>query len=958
MDSRPLVSQKMSMNPSKASFVPQTRSRPVSIINPASRENQLRLAQKAQDFGLKASKFPSTDSSNVFLESASGQDEPGISPLEARQCSKLQLDDDEVEPGFNVYARAFVPDSLVKINNLDGHVINTPPGRRINFEAYVRSCFGLDFLPHLPEPVDISEHPIPNFTEDIQTQYEQRIRRQLQDEINAQEKENASYSLYEHDVTVKDHGIGVPASCSFHVPGLRENSPYIEEGDVIQLRQLRYDHRNQPYGTEQWPAPIFSYPRYPSTGYVVPGERWPRQSTPSWTGVIYNGRVAAVQRKEEQLIVKVTGLDVQNLHFSMVLGNPYLKFNITFPVQMDRYMPMIRVLPIIQQTLSGANQDPSLRVNNTTTSRRHWIESMLFPSEANNEKQTKLNPGFIHRPFFDRELNWEQQKAVESICCQNYGSLPFLISGPPGTGKTKTLVETALQLIHNVDKVSHILVCAPSDPAADILAQRLSVHLRDPCDLLRLNRISRTFAEVPSSLLPYCYIAQDTFCLPDLKHLMAFKIVVTTCRDSALLLYARMSNSDLYAAESGLLSALHPSYSPPLMVKPHWTALLIDEAAQALEPEALIPLAVVSPPEITGELDFRPLVVMAGDEYQLGPRTSLRTSPLKTSLFARLFARPVYAKHPLARGETGKAPPTLTNSMLPICRPAFANLIRNYRSHPAILAVPSWLFYKDTLEPEATNTHRLKSWLGWQGKKWPVLFHNNSSPDDLETDGGGWYNNIEAQIACQYALQLTQTGLVSQKEICIMSPFKAQVACIRKNIRQSQFGALWEVDIGPMEAFQGLESGVVILCTTRSKQRFVSKDKELDWGIVGMPNKMNVALTRAKFGLIVIGKKSVLAQDPNWNAWLQFCDRNGLLSGETDGIRIVRHGKLTRLEKVLINKERDENQDVNDGVRQMGVYPQEDEMWTQGMAATLEMESVDAVLQLEDDERDNYEDEE
>jgi superfamily I DNA and/or RNA helicase len=98
-----------------------------------------------------------------------------------------------------------------------------------------------------------------------------------------------------------------------------------------------------------------------------------------------------------------------------------------------------------------------------------------------------------------------------------------------------------------------------------------------------------------------------------------------------------------------------------------------------------------------------------------------------------------------------------------------------------------------------------------------------------------------------------------------------------------------------MEAFQGLESGVVILCTTRSKQRFVSKDKELDWGIVGMPNKMNVALTRAKFGLIVIGKKSVLAQDPNWNAWLQFCDRNGLLSGETDGIRIVRHGKLTML---------------------------------------------------------------
>lgn len=666
-----------------------------------------------------------------------------------------------------------------------------------------------------------------------------------------------------------------------------------------------------------------------------------------WTNIVYNARVAAVRRKQEELIIKVTGLDRQCLQFA-VPGTNSLKFNIQFPVQIDRYLPMLGVLPLIQNVLAYGDEISSH--NGLPLARHHWIESMLVPTEAHNEMQTQLNPGSFKRSFFDRELNWEQKKAVETVCCQNYGSLPFLISGPPGTGKTKTLVETALQLVNNVDKVVHILFCAPSDPAADTLVQRLSKHMNDTSDLLRLNRTSRTFAEVPDAIMPYCYISQDTFCLPTLRDLLRYKIVVTTCRDAALLVYSRTTNADLHAAESGLLSTLHPEYIPPSRTKLHWTALLVDEAAQALEPEALLPLSVVAPPMEPIELDLRPLVVMAGDQFQLGPRTSLRTSPLKTSLFARLFARPVYAKHPLARGEAGKAPPILNNTMLPIRRPAFANLIRNYRSHPAILAVPSALFYQDTLEAEATDTDRLAPWSGWKGKQWPVLFHNNSSPDDLETDGGGWYNQGEARIACNYASRLVRSGLVGQKEVCIMSPFKSQVACLRKTIREPVFGSLWDVDIGPMEAFQGLERGVVILCTTRSKQHFVSKDKELDWGIIGMPNKMNVALTRAKFGLIVIGKRNVLATDPEWHAWLQFCGRNGLLEGETGGIQYVTEGKLTRMEKVLTSRERDKTENIDNGRRQMGVYPQEDEMWTNGMAATLDVEDDDATLESENED--------
>src|SRR5690606_36925385 len=103
-------------------------------------------------------------------------------------------------------------------------------------------------------------------------------------------------------------------------------------------------------------------------------------------------------------------------------------------------------------------------------------------------------------------------------------------------------------------------------------------------------------------------------------------------------------------------------------------ALLMDEAAQAMEPEALIPLMVVAPPPMATDADTCPIFVMVGDQFQLSPLTSLPSSPLRESLFARLFARHVYSKHPLARGNKGEPPPMLKPSMLPIAAPAFANL--------------------------------------------------------------------------------------------------------------------------------------------------------------------------------------------------------------------------------------------------------------------------------------------
>ncbi|KAH7369980.1 P-loop containing nucleoside triphosphate hydrolase protein [Rhexocercosporidium sp. MPI-PUGE-AT-0058] len=858
---------------------------------------------------------------------------------------------------FNIYARPFVPEAFSIINELippEGRDIHTKGAKEIDCEVYIGRCIPRDFLPDIPLPIESPmTSPFDLVDGVMHTDYETYFQFHIEAEIKSQMLENETYTLFGHAIKDPIHEIRDPiqdplgfTTCSILVPGLRENSPYVEEDDVIELRELIYDQSGRLRGMEHWLAQLSQF-----YGNKPWSPRWRNELSPGWTGFIYHARVLAVQRKDNTLVIRIDQSPDAWRWALPFRESP--RFNIQFPVAMARYQPMKLALPIIQKALRHADKTRYHLTNNVRSPpNTPWLQSMLFPVEKDCDKQISLNPGNFKQKFFDDQLNWEQKKAIGSICSRDYGVLPFLISGPPGTGKTKTLVEVALQLIKCSDGVSHILFCAPSDQAADMIVQRTSSHFSKG-ELLRLNRSSRTFAEVPGAVLPYCWVLEDKFDLPDFQLLMACKLVVTTCRDASLLLYSRVSNTDLIAAESGLRCAINPDATPPTMFQLHWTALIIDEAAQAIEPEALIPLSVVAPLDSV-KIKSLPLVIMAGDEHQLGPRTSLPSSPLKTSLFARLFARPVYANHVLSRGQAGEREPKILNrSMLPIARPAFANLIRNYRSHPAILAVPSSLFYFDTLEPEAADTDCLASWSGWRGRKWPVLLHNNNFEDSMDLENGGWHNAGEAQIACKYAAELVQSGLVAQKDICIMSPFKAQVACLRRIMRRPRFGSLWDIDIGPTEAFQGLERSVVILCTTRSKQQFVESDKKANWGVIGMPNVMNVALTRAKYGLIVIGKRDTLFLDANWRAFLEFCERNGLVNGEDSRpVQDKSNTKpSTRLEKVLLAREEEPNES-----RVLKVYSQEDEMWTFGMQAALDADSSDSYELSDDGEgNDEYE---
>jgi helicase MOV-10 len=152
------------------------------------------------------------------------------------------------------------------------------------------------------------------------------------------------------------------------------------------------------------------------------------------------------------------------------------------------------------------------------------------------------------------------------------------------------------------------------------------------------------------------------------------------------------------------------------------------------------------------------------------------------------------------------------------------------------------------------------------------------------------------------------------------------------------------INIGPLEAFQGLESRLVILCTTRTRNRFIDQDVARGLGVIYEPKRFNVALTRAKQGLIVIGNADVLDQDENWVAFLAFCKRNHAWKGESAWMP----PHSSRIRRSRLEKRWEIQKSVRDAEQTSGKLGLgsnstiDDVMWTKGIAAE------DAVLRVEE----------
>jgi superfamily I DNA and/or RNA helicase len=190
--------------------------------------------------------------------------------------------------------------------------------------------------------------------------------------------------------------------------------------------------------------------------------------------------------------------------------------------------------------------------------------------------------------------------------------------------------------------------------------------------------------------------------------------------------------------------------------------------------------------------------------------------------------------------------------------------------------VPSKLFYNDQLIASAENVTKIQ-WSGLPNPDIPIVFRGCETEESWVHEGASWYNQgeIEHVVAVIQSLSVERPDIL-QKEIAVMTPWREQVWRIRARLRTLGFHG---VDVGHVEAYQGAEFRVTILSCVRSRPRFLEADHKANMGLYKEPKRFNVAITRAKELLVIIGNADLLRNDTHWDNLLQVMMRNNLYTG-------------------------------------------------------------------------------
>uniref|UniRef100_A0A670YHZ1 RNA helicase n=1 Tax=Pseudonaja textilis TaxID=8673 RepID=A0A670YHZ1_PSETE len=345
--------------------------------------------------------------------------------------------------------------------------------------------------------------------------------------------------------------------------------------------------------------------------FVIPAEGQPKYNVP-----FYKGYVHAVE------------LDQVKLGFSEKLLNKFVN-NMKFDVEFT-----FNRLPL------------RLQHRAVILAQKSQLSHLLFPCFS--YKKSLLSPNqelCLYNPNLNN--NAEQKEAVRQVVAGTSRPAPYLIFGPPGTGKTVTMVEAIKQVLRCIEG-AHVLACAPSNSASDLLCQHLMKHV-NPRNIYRMNASNRGYHTIPEDIKPVCNWdeAQSCHVFPRKEKLQSYKVIITT-----LVTAGRLASADFPQG--------------------HFSHVFIDESGHAVEPESLIT-------NVNGGQ-----LVLAGDPKQLGP---ILRSPLAVqhglglSLLERLMCfNPLYQK---------------TNEKY---NPQFVTmLLRNYRSHEDILRFSNEKFYDGKL---------------------------------------------------------------------------------------------------------------------------------------------------------------------------------------------------------------------------------------------------------------------
>lgn len=449
----------------------------------------------------------------------------------------------------------------------------------------------------------------------------------------------------------------------------------------------------------------------------------------TWKGILYRGRV-----------VKVHLLDV------LITFHP--SFHEKFDTNIDR-------IDLVRFTFSRTpfrTSHHGVRCAATKV----MGPRMLMPS-VNHTKEVvnlQLRSQRFSRPDYRWTtglLNPEQKEAVKQIVRGELRPLSYLIFGPPGTGKTTTLVESVFQLanLHKSDaskkqKRLKILLVAPSNDATDLLVEKLAQFF-PPSEMIRILAYTRPISQVPGAVRPYCH--EGIECSALVSTLKPYQIVVTTVAMGAR----------LFCLGTGVKRG-------------HFDVIAVDEACHAIEPEVVAVAATMLDSLKGGQL------IMAGDPKQLGP--------IITSDFCKKFGmgqsfmeRLVETSPAYAWNEEARSYPSSLVTML----------VKNYRSHPDIIKLPNEMFYRNQLEACADHftTHSLAKWEHLPTKDFPLIFHAVDGVNSREGDSPSWFNPQEVLVVVDYVKLLMKESKppIACEDIGIITPYARQAQKIRQALK-------------------------------------------------------------------------------------------------------------------------------------------------------------------------------
>lgn len=469
---------------------------------------------------------------------------------------------------------------------------------------------------------------------------------------------------------------------------------------------------------------------------------------------------------------------------------------------------------------------------------------LIFPA-------TELEPAIPWTPkkqwadACEPKLNAKQREAVNAITTALSIKLPpILLIGPFGTGKTYTLAQAIKQLLAQPE--AKILICTHSNSAADLyIKEYLHPWIEEgltEATPLRVYYHKRWSATVNSVVQKYCITdGVGNFRRPSVEDIMRHRIIVVTLSISMEL------------ASLGLPKGL-------------FTHIFLDEAAQAMECEAIMPLALANDST---------RIVLAGDHMQMSPElfsAFAKERKLHISLLERLYDH------------------------YPSNFPCKILLCENYRAHEAIIKFTSELFYEQKLVASGKQPRHERFY--------PLTFFTTRGEDVQDKNSTAFYNNAEVYEVVERVSELRKRwpsawGKLNDTSIGIMTPYADQVFRIRSELRKRRMGG---ISVERVLNVQGKQFRAVFLSTVRTRRTCLPQgsspgaggaaisaasigDADTDYGFLSNSKLLNTAITRAQSLVAVVGDPVALCSIGRcrkvWERFIEICDEHKSLFGLT-----------------------------------------------------------------------------